>query len=385
MLNLAPGPAMSDPMALAAMTIPIQTAGDPDFTQLYRNTVELLGEAYCTSSRPAIMHGECLLGLEAAAYAAIRPTDVVLNIEYGSYGKGYSAWAERYASEVVTLRVPYDRAPRPEEVKAALDADARITTVAFVHCETMFGTAGPLEEIAAVVEDRDCLLIVDAASTFAGMPIKADEWNLDLVVGAPHKCLGGPVGLSLIHVSERARDRIHRNPSAPRGTFVSLADWIDVDPPTSPFPCTPSVSNIGALNVSLRRLLAGGLTKVWERHDRVAKRLRAGVAALGLSTWADKDEDCASTVTAIRLPSGVSAADIVQAARAEWGVNLLTGRGDAADQVVVVGHMGSSAHGLEPILALTVLGSCMNRLGATVSVGEAVEAALAVEVLDSQE
>ena len=61
--------------------------------------------------------------------------------------------------------------------------------------------------------------------SIGGIPLQPDEWQLDVCVAGPQKCLGGPAGMSLVAVSDDAWRRIEGNPHAPRSSFLSILDW----------------------------------------------------------------------------------------------------------------------------------------------------------------
>jgi pyridoxamine---pyruvate transaminase len=189
--TLTAGPAGATPDTLAALGRPVLYHYDPAFLELYADTVELLRSAFGTRPAPVILHGEAVLGLEAAAASLIRRDDVVLNLVSGVYGKGYGRWARRYAREVIEVEVPYDSAVPADSVRTALQQRPDVSVVAVVHCETPSGTMNDLDAIGPAVAEHGALLIVDAVSSFGGTACDFTAWDADLVVVGPQKCLGG--------------------------------------------------------------------------------------------------------------------------------------------------------------------------------------------------
>jgi pyridoxamine--pyruvate transaminase len=380
--NLASGPSGASPATLAALGRPIMHHLDPAFGALYQRTVELLQRAFGTEQSPVILQGEAVLGLEAAAASLIGAGDVVLNLVSGMYGRGYGDWARRYAREVIEIEVPYDSAVPAARVAEAFGRRPDITVVSVVHCETPSGTVNDLDTIAAVAAGHGALLIVDAVSSFGGIRCDFTAWQADLVVTAPQKCLGGPAGLSLLHVSEAAWAQMAANPAAPRGSALSILDWRDAHRADRPFPFTPSVTEIYGLHACLEQYLAEGAEAVRQRHQVVARAVRAGVEVLGLTLWAQDPAIRSDTVTAVRVPSGIDEREVRAHARAESGVALSGavlsgGQGDLADAVLQIGHMGPSAYPLSPVIAVTALGRALRALGAKADIGAGVEAAVA--------
>src|SRR5207302_8340812 len=104
--------------------------------------------------------------------------------------------------------------------------------------------------------------------------------------------------MSLISVSERAWQAMEDNPSAPRGSFLSLLDWKHrwIDGGRVAFPYTPSVSDVNGVHAALRELLDEGLDTVIATHARAARACRAGVRALGLELWPRSESYAANCV-----------------------------------------------------------------------------------------
>jgi pyridoxamine--pyruvate transaminase len=377
--NLASGPAGATAATLAALSAPILHHTDPAFGSLYAETAELLRRAFGTEQTPVILQGEAVVGLEAAAASLIGPRDVVLNLVSGMYGRFYGDWARRYAREVIEIEVPYDSAVPASGVAETLFLRPDITVVSVVHCETPSGTINDLDAISAVAAEHDALLIVDAVSSFGGIRCDFTSWQADLVVTAPQKCLGGPPGLSLLHVSEAAWEHMAANPAAPRGSALSILDWRDAHLADRPFPFTPSVTETYGLRACLEQYLGEGAEAVRRRHRAAARATQAGAEALGLSLWARDPAIRSDTITAVRMPDGVDERDVRAHARSESGVMLSGGQGDLARIVLQIGHMGLGAYPLGPVIGLTAVGRALRALGAQADIGAAVEAAVSAQ------
>lgn len=374
--TLATGPVGSTPATQAALARPVLHHTDPAFRALYAETVALLRESFGTSPDPVIFPGEAVVGIEAAAAALIGPDDVLLNVVSGIYGKAFGQLARRFAREVIEVETAYNASIAPATVSDALARRDDITLVAVVHCETPSGTMNNLDALAEITARSGALLIVDAVSSFAGMPTDFEHWN-GIAITAPQKCLGGTPGLSLLHVSDDAWRHIAANPNAPRGSALSIEGWRDVHQPDRPFPFTPSVSDVYGLRSCLQQYLAEGPADAFARHRQAARAVRAGAGAMGLNLWAADDAIKADTMTAIEMPDGIDEAEVRAVARAESGVMLAGGQGALRGRVLQIGHLGPAAYPMSPVIGLAALGHALRRLGAKADVGAAVEAALA--------
>jgi pyridoxamine--pyruvate transaminase len=374
--TLSAGPVAVYPRVLRAMARPVHYDFDIFFQTFYETVVRKLMTALRTSDPVLILHAEPAPGLEAAAASLIGRQDVVLNLVSGVYGKGFGFWARRYAKDVHEVEVPFDEAIDPAAVEAALRKRPETAIVSVVHHDTPSGTLNPVAEIGRIARKHGALLLVDAVSSFGGMNIHPDDCSADVFVTGPGKCLGGPPALTIMGVSTRAWSHMEKNPTAPRDSVLSLLDWRDAWRKDKPFPFTPSVAEVNALDAAIDGYLEEGPATVWARHALTARACRAGVKAMGLSLWPAREAIAAPTVTAVRVPDGCKDTDIVAAARELFGTVFSRGRNETLGKLLRIGHMGPAAEpGYVPV-ALCALGGALRRLGRSVDVAAGVEAAL---------
>jgi pyridoxamine--pyruvate transaminase len=373
--TLSAGPVTATPRVLAALGSPIVYHYDPAFIERFRATERKLADVFLTKNDVLLMQGEAVLGLEAAARGLVQPGTKVLNLVQGVFGKGMGYWLKDFGAELHELEVPYNDAVDPADVERYLDEHPGIELVTVVHSETPSGTVCDVSAIGPVVRARGALTLVDCVSSLGGIEFRADDWQLDVCVAGAQKCLGGPPGMSLMTVSEAAWDRIRANPAAPRASFLSMLDWKEQWIDGDRFPFTPSVSELYGVEASVDELLEEGLEASIERHERSAAACRAGVRAMGLELWPRSDEVAAACVTAIAVPEGLTDVQVRAHCRERYGVMISGGQG--AGNLVRIGHMGTSARGLHPVVGLAALGRTLADLGAQVEIGAGVEAALA--------
>ena len=377
-LTLTTGPVSAYPAVLRAMGRPVCYDADAAFQQRYARLAETARTALRSRTMPVILQGEPVLGLEAAAASLIGAGDVVLNLASGVYGKGFAAWARRYAREVVELDVPFDSAIDSSAVAAALRARPDVTVVAVCHHDTPSGTLNPVAAIGRIVAAHGGYLLVDAVSSFGGMDIHPDDCAADIFVTGGNKCLGCPPGLSLVGVSERAWAKMEGNPAAPRASALSLLDWKEAWRPGRAFPSTPLIAEINGLAVALELYLAEGPERVWARHGLTAAACRAGVKAMGLALWPVSDAIAAPTATAVRTPEGIDEARLRAEVRGRYGIVLSGGRGATQGRLTRIGHMGPSAQPIYATAAVAALGGALRALGHPVDIGAGAAATLAV-------
>lgn len=376
-ITLTSGPVNAYPDVLRGLGRTVLYDYDPAFQIFYQKVVEKAQQAMRLSTRPVILHGEPVLGLEAAAASLITPEDTVLNLASGVYGKGFGYWAKRYSPNLLEIETAYNEAIDPQAVRDMLARHPEVTVVSVCHHDTPSGTINPIDEIGAVAAAHGAYLIVDAVSSFGGMQTHPEECHADIYITGPNKCLGAPPGLTMAGISDRAWAKMKANPAAPRASMLSILDWEKAWSSTEPFPFTPSVAEMNGLDVALDLYLGEGPEAVWARHALTAKATRAGIRAMGLGIWAAREAIASPTTTAVRTPEGVDEAQLRREVRARYGVVFSSGRGETLGKLTRIGHMGPTAQPIYAVAALAALGGALNAMGYKADTAAGVEAAMA--------
>lgn len=322
-----------------------------------------LQRAFQTRNDVVIVTASGTGGLEAAVANVISPGDKVLSVSIGVFGDRFAAIARAYGAEVVSLSSEPGQAADPGAVAEALAADPSIRAVLVTHNETSTSVTNPLADIARVVResrDRDGspLLLVDAVSSMASIPVLVDEWGLDVVVSGSQKGWMVPPGLAFLSISARAW-KANARCTSPRYYFDAARHRDAAAKGQTPW--TPALSLFFALDVALEMLEREGWDNVFSRHARVAEFTRRGVQELGLELLADQ-RFASNTVTAVRAPEGVDVSALRKLLRDEHGVVLAGGQGPLAGKIVRIGHLGLVAES-DISEALSALGSALASLG----------------------
>jgi len=375
--TLTAGPVDAYPEVLRALGKTVLYDYDPAFQAFYENVALKAQKAMGTDTPPLILQGEPVLALEAAAACLIARDDVVLNLASGVYGKGFGYWAARYAKKVEEIEVPYDTSIDPEEVRSFLKAHPEVKVVCVCHHDTPSGTLNDIDAIGAVVAEAGALMIVDAVSSWGGMPAGPVSSKAGIFVTGNNKCLGCPPGLSLVAVSEAAWAKIDANPDAPFASILSLGDWKNAWKKTEKFPFTPSVAEINGLDAALDRYLEEGQEAVWARHALTAKVCRAGIQAMGVELWPASEEIASPTCTAVKMPAGIDAEPVLAEARGRYGISMSAGRAETLGKLIRIGHMGPTAQPAYALLAVAAMGGALKAVGAKVDVAAGLAAAQA--------
>jgi aspartate aminotransferase-like enzyme len=168
--------------------------------------------------------------------------------------------------------------------------------------------------------------------------MRQDEWGVDIVVSASQKCLMCPPGLGLASLSDKAWEAVNRGPGLPRFYWDFRKARASAEKSETPF--TAPVALIAGLRESLEMIHEEGLPNVLARHRRLSTALREGCAALGLSSFGQRDA-LSPTVVALNVPQGMDGAAIVRGMYERHGSVIAGSRNKLQGKVIRIGVMGN--------------------------------------------
>ncbi len=389
---MTPGPVEVDPRVLRALSYPILGQFDPAFTELMNETMEMLRGLFVTDNQWCYpIDGTSRSGLEAVLVSIIEPGDRVLVPIYGRFGHLLTEIAERCGGEVMTLETEWGTVFEPEQVKEAI-REFRPAIVAMVHGETSTGCMQPLREIGHFCREQDVLLVVDAVATIGGVPLYADDWKLDAVIGGTQKCLSVPSGMAPITYNERIERKILARKSIERGlrapgdeissrrissNYFDLAQLQDYWSPARLNHHTEATSMLYGLREGLRILHQEGLEARFERHRQNGAAIVAGVKAMGLELFGG-DEHRLPVVTCIEIPSGIDGESVRSMLLDDFGIEIASSFGPLKGRIWRIGSMGYSSSRKNVLHVLGALEATLIYHGMQLPAGAGVQAALAI-------
>ena len=173
---LTPGP-LSTTKSVKAVMLRDWCTWDQEYNDIVQDIrARLAGMA---ASRPdaqytaVLMQGSGTFAVEATLGTAIPRDGKLLVLANGHYGRRMAEIARRLDISHVLHDAGETNSPDLEQLKLALDTDPDISHVAVVHCETTTGMLNPVEEIGEIVRQAGRCYIVDAMSSFGGIPLDA--------------------------------------------------------------------------------------------------------------------------------------------------------------------------------------------------------------------
>jgi alanine-glyoxylate transaminase/serine-glyoxylate transaminase/serine-pyruvate transaminase len=337
-----PGPTHVPDRVLRAMHVAMEDHRSSDFPELSTLVLGDIRKIFKTTSGQAFLFPSSGTGAwEASLTNTLSPGDRVLAARFGMFSHLWIDMAQRLGLEVEILDAEWGEGAPVERYRDALAADKghRIKALLFTHNETATGVTSDVAGVRRVLNElqHPALLMVDGVSSIASIDFRMDEWGVDLAVTGSQKGLMMPAGLGIVCASQKAL-ALYDQAKLPR-CYFDFGDMRKANA-TGYFPYTPSIPMLYGLREAIAMLLEEGLEQVFARHHRLAEGARQAVKAWGLELCARAPKWNSDTVSAIMVPSGVNAAEIIDIAFRRYNLALGAGLARMAGRLFRIGHLG---------------------------------------------
>jgi aspartate aminotransferase-like enzyme len=277
--------------------------------------------------------------MEAALTNLFSPGDAVAMIVNGRFGLRFAGIAQDMGLVVHAVSPDQESTASESAIADTLTRHPEIKGLIGSMCETGTGVINDLDMIGRMGKQFGVVTVVDAVSGAGGMPIRMADQNIDVCFSGIQKCFMCPPGLAIVAASERVwhavvASRHYRH----YFNWVKIRQWMEQ--PKARMMGTPPESLMRSLACAVRLMHEEGLARVYARHTLLAGAFRAFVRHAGCELVAKDPRYRSNTVSAMRLPAGIKAGDVVKHVLASDNVVLASGQDDLKDTVIRVGHMG---------------------------------------------
>ncbi|MFT4550864.1 MAG: 2-aminoethylphosphonate-pyruvate transaminase [Pseudoalteromonas tetraodonis] len=280
-LLLTPGPLSTSPSVRRVMLRDWCT-WDDDYnlgvvTPIRENLVHLATATAPDDYTSVLMQGSGSFSVEAMIGTAVPEDGKLLVLANGAYGDRLA----KIASYLKIDHVVHDRGElhRPNLVKLA-QTISEFTHVVVVHNETTTGMMNPLAEIALIVKGAGKILMVDAMSSFGGIPLDVAELGIDYIVSSADKCIQGVPGFGFVICR---RDRLEKCEGNARSLSLDLfVQWRCMEEGNGKWRFTSPTHTVRAFAQAMQELEEeGGVEARFARYSENHQILADGMQGLG--------------------------------------------------------------------------------------------------------
>lgn len=306
---MGPGPSNSAQRVLNAMSLPTLGHLHPEFQKIMDDVKA--GIQYVFQTKNALTLALSATGhaaMEAVMVNMLERDDVVLIANNGIWGERAGDMATRAGANVKMIKTEAGGSFFFEEIKKALETE-KPKLLFVTHGESSTGVVQNLEGLGKLCHSLGVLFAVDTVASLGGVPVAADDLEIDVIYTGSQKVLGVPPGLAPISFSQRAVDAIKARKSPPQSFYLDM-NWLgqywDCFPNQARvYHHTGPVNAIYGLREGLAIVAEEGLPSLWKRHADCAQQLYEGLANLGLELFVPKASDRLPTVTTVVIPDGL--------------------------------------------------------------------------------
>ncbi|MBP2832330.1 alanine--glyoxylate aminotransferase family protein [Aquimarina sp. U1-2] len=340
---MGPGPSDAHPRVLKAMATPLIGHLDPEFVTIMDEVKMMVQQTFLTKNHLTfVVSAPGSAGMETCLVNLIEPGDEVIICINGVFGGRMVDIAERCGAIVHKIEKKWGAVVTTEDVKKALDHCPKPKMLALVHAETSTGALQPLEDISNMIHNAGGLFMVDAVTSYCGVPLKVDEWGIDAIYTGTQKCLSAPPGLSPVSFSDRAVKALENRKTKVQSWFLDLTlvknYWGGAK---RAYHHTAPVSSVFALRESLRIVLEEGLENRWKRHQDVHQVLKEKLENLGFTYLVDEQYRLPN-LNSVFLPEENDEALIRNKLLKDYNIEVGGGLGAFAGKIWRIGIMGES-------------------------------------------
>lgn len=333
-----PGPLTTSPGVRRAM---MRDYGSRDalFIQRVREIRRMLlqlGEDNTASFESILMQGSGTFSIESVISSVIPPSGKLLVLANGAYGKRLARIAQVHRIAYVMHEDPEDRPHEPAQVAEKLSTGG-FTHLAVVHSETTSGVVNPIEALGALAEQAGVCFIVDAMSSFGGIPISLERAHIDFLISSSNKCIQGVPGFGFVLAR---RSSLLKSRGLSRTLSLDLfAQWEGLER-AGQFRFTPPTHALAAFHTALLELQAeGGVEARHRRYEENHRRVLQGFQALGFVPYLPPERQ-GPIITSFLMPSDPRFQfEAFYAALAQEGCLIYPGKVSQRD-CFRIGHIG---------------------------------------------
>ncbi|KUO55484.1 MAG: serine--glyoxylate aminotransferase [Alphaproteobacteria bacterium BRH_c36] len=345
-----PGPTNIPEPVRMAMNLPMEDMRSPEFPKFTLPLFEDLKKVFkMKDGRVFIFPSSGTGAWESAMQNTLAPGDKVLMSSFGQFSLLWVDMANRMGLEVIHCEEEWGTGVPLEKYADILAKDTarEIKAVFATHNETATGVTSDIAGVRKALDaaSHPALLMVDGVSSVASLDMQMGAWGVDCCVSGSQKGLMLPTGLGILAVSNKALEANKSQQPRMNRCFFSFEDMIKTND-LGFFPYTPATQLLRGLRASLDMIKEEGLENIFARHHRMAEGVRKAVDAWGLKLCAKEPKWHSDTVSAILVPEGIDANNVLKTAYYRYNTSLGTGLNKVAGKVFRIGHLGALDEGM---------------------------------------
>lgn len=299
---LTPGPLTTTEAVKKEMLFDRCTWDDEykSITQKIRKELLDIGNVNEEDYTAVLMQGSGTFAVESVITSTVGEKDKLLIIANGAYGERIGQIAEHISLNNVIYNNEYDEHPDMDKVKEILDKDTEITHIAMVHCETTTGILNPIEDLSVIAKEYNKTLIIDAMSSFGGIPIDIKALGIDYLISSANKCIQGVPGFGFVIAK---KEKLEKCKGISRSLSLDLYDQYKGMDKDGKWRFTSPTHVVAAFSKALDELKEeGGVEGRYNRYKNNNLVLRKKLKEIGIESYIEEEKQ-SPIITTFAFPT----------------------------------------------------------------------------------
>lgn len=299
---LTPGPLTTTEAVKKEMLFDRCTWDDEykSITQKIRKELLDIGNVHEEDYTAVLMQGSGTFAVESVITSTVGEKDKLLIIANGAYGERIGQIAEHISLNHVIYNNEYDEHPDMDKVKEILDKDTEITHIAMVHCETTTGILNPIEDLSVIAKEYNKTLIIDAMSSFGGIPIDIKALGIDYLISSANKCIQGVPGFGFVIAK---KEKLEKCKGISRSLSLDLYDQYKGMDKDGKWRFTSPTHVVAAFSKALDELKEeGGVEGRYNRYKNNNLVLRKKLKEIGIESYIEEEKQ-SPIITTFAFPT----------------------------------------------------------------------------------
>ena len=297
---LNPGPATTTDTVKMSQVVPDICPREKEFKELMagiRKDLLKIVNADKGKHKVVLFGGSGTAVMESVISSVVSQEKTLLILINGAYGDRMRTIAETYSIHFRTLEYKWGQPINFIEVGSYLKSKHDIGYVAMVHHETTTGILNSIERFSELGTKYGRTLILDAISSYAGIPIDLEAVPIDYLMSTSNKCIQGMAGLAFAICIKSELKHLKDIPN--RSFYLSLYDQYIFMEKTGQMRFTPPVQTTYALRQAIDEFFKEGSLDRYNRYTENWQTLRNGLQQLGLNLFLNPEDESHILLTVI--------------------------------------------------------------------------------------
>lgn len=289
---LNPGPATTTDTVKMAQVVSDICPREGEFSKLMADIREDLLKIVNVDKKQyetVLFGGSGTAVMESVISSVVSKEKTLLILINGAYGDRMCKIAQIHNVNHKTIKYKWGHPINFDEVELVLESDADIGYIAMVHHETTTGILNSINDFSTLGKKYNQTLILDAISSYAGIPIDINQTHLDFVMSTSNKCIQGMAGIAFVICNKEKLDSCKDIPS--KSLYLDLYDQYQYMKKSGQMRFTPPVQTFYALKQAIDEYIEEGIINRYNRYKENWQILTNGLRKLGFNLLLDSENE----------------------------------------------------------------------------------------------